>query len=134
MPVAKSRWTSPLASVCDMRRFHLRAAASSTAVDTFVATTVTYHEGPAGCFGRAADRGEVRSCARAPFEQHPFRLCQIEDRLHRVIDRVDETSRALRLVVAGAMLDNLLGRGGPVLALALILRFKRVAAYVEPYG
>jgi hypothetical protein len=37
-------------------------------------------------------------------------------------------------VVTGAALDDLLGGIGPMPALCLVVRLKRVAAYVEPYG
>ena len=39
---------------------------------------------------------QVRAGARPELEQHPLGLRQSEDRLHRVLHRVDEARRALR--------------------------------------
>src|ERR1700694_4752291 len=52
---------------------------------------------PGGVSRVPAPRGEIRACARAPLEQHPFGLGQVHDRFHVVLDRVDEAGRALRL-------------------------------------
>ena len=43
---------------------------------------------------------EVRARARAVLEQHALGLGEAEDRLHRVVDAVDEAGRALRLRLA----------------------------------
>ena len=48
-------------------------------------------------FVAAAQAREIRPCARTPFEEHPFGLGQIHDRIHVVLDRIDEAGRALRL-------------------------------------
>ena len=45
----------------------------------------------------APDGRQVRARARAPLEEHPLGLGQVQDRGHRVIDGVDEARRALRL-------------------------------------
>ena len=43
--------------------------------------------------------GEVRARARAELEQHALGLGQAEDRLHRVVDGVDEAGRGLRVLL-----------------------------------
>ena len=52
-------------------------------------------------FHRAADRRQVGARARAPLEQHAFGLGQGQDGVQRVVNRVDEAGRALRIAVAG---------------------------------
>src|SRR5712692_7749393 len=47
-------------------------------------------------FGRTNWR-QIAAGPGAPFEEHAFRLRQVEDRAHRVFNGVDETGRALRL-------------------------------------
>src|SRR6185503_12621304 len=44
-----------------------------------------------------ADGREVRSRARAKLEEHALRLGQAEDRVHRVLDGVDEAGGSLRV-------------------------------------
>ena len=48
-------------------------------------------------FMAAAQRGEIRAGARSPLEQHALRLRQVHDRIHVVLDGVDEAGGALRL-------------------------------------
>src|SRR5262249_22366889 len=45
---------------------------------------------------RGAERGEVRAGAGAALEEARFRGGQLHDRLHRVLDRVDEAGAGLR--------------------------------------
>src|SRR5262249_39486764 len=51
-------------------------------------------------FGAAKGR-KIGSRAAAELEQHPFGLRQRQDRLHRVLDAVDEASRGLRAGLGG---------------------------------
>ena len=46
-----------------------------------------------------ADRGQVRARARAELEQHALGAREAEDRLHRVVDGVDEARRGLRVLL-----------------------------------
>src|SRR5260370_37752044 len=48
-------------------------------------------------FMASAERREIRARAGAPLEEHPLGLHQVHDRLHVVLDGVNEASRALRL-------------------------------------
>ena len=81
-----------------------------------------------------ADVLQVRACARSPLEEHALGLGQGEDRVERVLHRVDEAGRALGLGVAG---DGELDRARvrvPVPVLRVGVGLEAVAADVEPDG
>src|SRR5439155_11691641 len=57
-------------------------------------------------FPRRTDRRKVAARSRSPLEKHAFGLRQIEDRAHRVFDRVDEARGALRSDFDAAVKPN----------------------------
>src|SRR5947209_9904366 len=54
----------------------------------------------AQAFIRAAQRGKIGARPRAPLEQHAFCLGQGKDGIERILHRIDEARRALRIAVA----------------------------------
>ncbi len=83
-------------------------------------------------FHRAANRRQVGSRPGSPFEEHSLGLGQGEDRVQRVVHRVDEAGRALGIAVAGPGEGDAAGGRVPVPVLPGRIRFQAVAAHVEP--
>ena len=54
-------------------------------------------------FLRGPDRRQIASRSRTPLEEHAFGLRQIQNRAHRVLDRIDEAGGALRLCFHAAV-------------------------------
>ncbi len=88
----------------DVEHHHLRRPAGGSArLDGAGRRIRAAHErhragrGPAGGqqFLRRPDPGQVEPGARAALEDEPFLPVPVEDRLHRVVDREDETGRHL---------------------------------------
>ena len=76
-----------------------------------------------------ANRGQIGARSRAPLEQHPLGLRQIENRFERIADGIDEARRALRVVLTRQeLLSYLLGF---VEIKAVAARFRH--AHVEPH-
>ena len=93
--------------------------------------------------GRGTECREVAAGAGAEFEQHPLRLGETEDGLHRVLDGIDEARRALgvlldpdvephRRVEAGVLVQKDVGELG-VERLGVGLA-REVAALTAPVG
>ena len=57
---------------------------------------------PESCSMLTRSERKVGAGARSPLEQHAFRLRQRQNRIQRILHRVNEAGRALRLRIAGA--------------------------------
>ena len=94
--------------VVGVQDHHLGGAAGlAPALDHAGEGVVAAHEGDGTGGGAAAgqrllggaDAREVRARARAELEEHALGLGQAQDRLHRVVDGVDEAGRGLRVLL-----------------------------------
>ena len=85
-------------------------------------------------FHRSADAGKVGPGTRSPLEEHALGLGQGQDGIERVVHRVDEAGRALRIAVAGDGELDRAGVGIPVPVLGIGIGLQPVAADVEPDG
>src|SRR6202049_4701883 len=129
-----------------------RAASRPSRLDRAGERVVALHEGDGAGGGAATGQlllggtqhREVGASAAAELEQHAFRLDQLEDRLHRVLHRVDEARRTLlgaaghadvepdRAVEGGVLRDQEVAELlGPVLRVFLA---REVAAFASPTG
>src|SRR5882724_4132460 len=52
-------------------------------------------------FGGRSQRREIRACTGSPLEEHAFGLGQGQDRVERILHRVDEAGGTLRAGVSG---------------------------------
>src|SRR5580704_6491301 len=81
---------------------------------------------------RSTQRRKVRARAAAPLEEHTLGLGESQNRVERILDRVDEASGALRLAVSGNAEFDLLRLLVPVPVLAVGLGLDAVASHIEP--
>src|SRR5205823_7594199 len=70
----------------------------------------------------------------SPLEEHAFGLGQSENRVKRIVDRVDEAGGALRLLVSGDAEFDAAECGVPVPVLAVGVGLDAIASHVEPDG
>ncbi len=98
--------------VIDVQNNHLRRAPGLAAGFDYARRRIGgFHERYRSRRGAAAGQlffgrtnlGKIDAGARAPFEDHPLFAIPIEDRIHGVFDRKDETRRALRLFFDAAV-------------------------------
>ena len=80
-----------------------------------------------------AQRAEVGAGSRSVLEEHGLGARQVHDPFHRILDGVDETGRALRVLVARSRVVHAARHRVPVPVLAFRIRFQPVAAHVEPH-
>src|SRR5271166_2556258 len=86
-------------------------------------------------FSGGAQRRQVGACTRSPLEEHAFGLGEGQDAVERIVYRVDEAGRALRITIAGTAVFHALGFGMPVPVpvLRVGVGLDAIAAHVEPY-
>ena len=84
-------------------------------------------------FGGRTQRRQIGARARSPLEQHALGLGEGEDAVERIVYRVDEARRALRVLVADGAVFHALGLGVPVPVLRVGVGLDAIAAHVEPH-
>ena len=126
----------------DVEDDHLGGAARlAAALDDAGEGVETFHEAERAAggaaagerFGRGAQRRQIGARARSPLEEHAFGLGEGQDGVERVLHRVDEAGRALRLAIADGAVFHTLRFGIPVPVLRVGVGLDAIAAHVEPH-